>query len=223
MYTRNSEEVASNAEQSTTVLPPDRDSIVRSLTSLIESPSQPGHSHPPSSAPSPSVVQTQPHASPAQLEALYAAASSGDLVLLKKLFWTAVERGELEAFALANDASSRTGFTPLHVAASRGFLDITQWRRFDVTVPNTSNVIDYAAVIEECGAMPDLEDREGEVRHTCLYIYIRTAFLNLCRPLCTRPPCTVICRSSNICCHIKQRFMHATQMDGLPSTTLVPR
>ncbi|KAI6047297.1 ankyrin repeat-containing domain protein, partial [Pisolithus marmoratus] len=89
-------------------------------------------------------VQNQSHPSPAQLEALCAAASSGDLVLLKKLFSTALQGGEVEPFALANDASTRTGFTALHSAASRGFLDIVRW------------------LIEECGAMPDLEDREGE-------------------------------------------------------------
>ncbi|PPQ99071.1 hypothetical protein CVT24_003631 [Panaeolus cyanescens] len=86
----------------------------------------------------------QVHASPAQLESLYAAASTGDLTLLKKLFKTALENGDVEPFSLANDASSRTGFTALHAAASRGYLDITRW------------------LIEDCGAMPDLEDREGE-------------------------------------------------------------
>jgi len=76
----------------------------------------------------PSAVQTQPHPSPAQLEALSAAASDGDLSLLKKLFHTALQAGDLEAFALANDASSRTGLTALHTAASRGYLDIVKWR-----------------------------------------------------------------------------------------------
>ncbi|KAG6336356.1 hypothetical protein ID866_2751 [Astraeus odoratus] len=90
------------------------------------------------------VTQVRSHPSPAQLEALCAAASSGDLTLLKKLFSTALQGGEVEPFALANDASSRTGFTPLHSAASRGHLDVVRW------------------LIEECGAMPDLEDREGE-------------------------------------------------------------
>ncbi|KAH7887859.1 hypothetical protein F5I97DRAFT_1806415, partial [Phlebopus sp. FC_14] len=84
------------------------------------------------------------HPSPAQLEALSAAASAGDLALLKKLFATALQSGNIEAFALANDASSRTGLTALHAAASRGYLHIVKW------------------LIEHCGAMPDLEDREGE-------------------------------------------------------------
>ncbi|KNZ73817.1 Putative E3 ubiquitin-protein ligase C36B7.05c [Termitomyces sp. J132] len=82
--------------------------------------------------------------SPAQLESLYAAAISGDLILLKHLFQNALINGEVEPFSLANNASSRTGFTALHAAASRGYLDIVTW------------------LIEDCGAMPDLEDREGE-------------------------------------------------------------
>jgi hypothetical protein len=65
--------------------------------------------------------------SPAQLESLYAAASSGDLPLLKRLFKTAVENGEVEPFGLANHASTRTGFTALHAAASRGYHDIAVW------------------------------------------------------------------------------------------------
>ena len=65
--------------------------------------------------------------SPAQLESLYAAASSGDLHLLKQLFKTALESGEVEAFTLANHASIRSGFTVLHVAASRGHHDLVVW------------------------------------------------------------------------------------------------
>lgn len=72
----------------------------------------------------------QHHPSPAQLESLYAAASSGDLPLLQKLFQTALQMGNVENFALANDASSRTGLTALHAAASRGFLDIVKWCKF---------------------------------------------------------------------------------------------
>jgi hypothetical protein len=76
----------------------------------------------------PSSRETEP--SPAQLESLYAAVSSGDLTLLKRLFKTAVENGEVEPFALANHASTRTGFTALHAAASRGYHDIAVWCEF---------------------------------------------------------------------------------------------
>ncbi len=69
----------------------------------------------------------QSHPSPAQLESLYAAASSGDLPLLKRLFKTAVKNGDVESFALANHASTRTGLTALHVATSRGYHDIAVW------------------------------------------------------------------------------------------------
>ncbi|KZT20806.1 ankyrin [Neolentinus lepideus HHB14362 ss-1] len=87
---------------------------------------------------------TAQHASPAQLEALYAASSSGDLRLLQNLIRNARQSENVEAFALVNDASSRTGLTALHAAASRGYLDIVKW------------------LMEECGAMADIEDREGE-------------------------------------------------------------
>ena len=66
--------------------------------------------------------------SPAQLEAIYAAASSGDLGQLQRLFGIAWEESSVNAFALANDATSRTGLTPLHAASSRGHLDVAQWR-----------------------------------------------------------------------------------------------
>ncbi|KAH9940598.1 hypothetical protein B0H21DRAFT_794571 [Amylocystis lapponica] len=59
-------------------------------------------------------------------------------------FRRAVQSGDVEPFALANDASSRTGLTALHAASSRGYLDIVKW------------------LVEECGAMPDIEDKEGE-------------------------------------------------------------
>lgn len=74
-----------------------------------------------------SLSPRQAHPSPAQLESLYAAASSGDLPLLKRLFKNALESAEVEPFNLANDASSRTGFTALHAAASRGYYDIVVW------------------------------------------------------------------------------------------------
>ena len=66
---------------------------------------------------------------PALLEEIYSAAAAGDLHILQTLFQTAVSSGSggTEAFALANDATTRTGLTPLHGAASRGHLDVVQW------------------------------------------------------------------------------------------------
>lgn len=68
--------------------------------------------------------------SPAQLESLYAAASSGDLPLMKNIFGTALQNGQVQSFALANEASTRTGLTAFHVASSRGYLEVVKWRRF---------------------------------------------------------------------------------------------
>jgi hypothetical protein len=90
--------------------------------------------------PNPS-LPAQPHASPAQLEALYAAASSGDLPLLQRTINhsinnasvdnysvnTALQTGNVESFSLVNGASSRTGLTALHAAATRGYIDIVKW------------------------------------------------------------------------------------------------
>jgi len=72
----------------------------------------------------------RPVASPEQLEEIYSAAATGDLFLLQTLFQSALASGDLEAFALANSATSRTGLTPLHAAASRGHLEIAQWCTF---------------------------------------------------------------------------------------------
>jgi hypothetical protein len=76
--------------------------------------------------PNPS-LPAQRHASPAQLEALYAAASSGDLPLLQRIINNALQTGNVESFSLVNGASSRTGLTALHAAASRGYIDIVKW------------------------------------------------------------------------------------------------
>ncbi|KAI0796558.1 hypothetical protein C8Q75DRAFT_199986 [Abortiporus biennis] len=118
-------------------------------------PIEPDHVHVSSQASTPEVAHGSPipvqpisntaHPTPAQLEALHTAASSGNLKQLQSLFKDALQNGELEAFALSNDASPRTGLTVLHAAASRGYLNIVKW------------------LIEECGAMPDIEDKEGEV------------------------------------------------------------
>ncbi|KAI0306973.1 hypothetical protein B0F90DRAFT_1813808 [Multifurca ochricompacta] len=115
--------------------------------------------HLPNSSPSP---PSQTHASPAQLEALYAAASSGDLSLLQGTIRNASQTSNVEPFPLVNDASSRTGLTALHAAASRGYLDIVKWRKMTHSFKCFRHLIKCRAVVESCGAIPDLEDKEGE-------------------------------------------------------------
>ncbi|THH12226.1 hypothetical protein EW145_g143 [Phellinidium pouzarii] len=88
--------------------------------------------------------QQQSHPTAAQLEALYTAGLSGNLTHLKNLVNEATSSGKFEAFALANDASPRTGLTVVHAAASRGHMNALKW------------------LIEDCGGIPDLEDKEGE-------------------------------------------------------------
>jgi len=91
-------------------------------------------SRPPPNPNSPSPTQAQ--ASPAQLEAIYAAASSGDLPLLQRIIQNALHTGNVESFSLVNGASSRTGSTALHAAAGRGYLDIVKWcKAGDTLVP----------------------------------------------------------------------------------------
>jgi hypothetical protein len=83
---------------------------------------------PPRPAPNPNPsLPAQRHASPAQLEALYAAAASGDLSLSQRIINNALQTGNVESFSLVNGASSRTGLTALHAAASRGYIDIVKW------------------------------------------------------------------------------------------------
>lgn len=73
-------------------------------------------------------VPTKSPPSPAQLEALHAAATSGELTRVQTVFRSALKSGDVESFALANDAPSRIGQTALHAASSRGYLDIVKWR-----------------------------------------------------------------------------------------------
>lgn len=86
----------------------------------------------PANVPTPITPKSPSHPSPAQLEALQAASAAGDLKLLQNLFKTALQSGELEPFALANDASVRTGQTALHAAAGRGHLNVVKWRKSSI-------------------------------------------------------------------------------------------
>lgn len=127
--------------------------------------------------PSTHVTQTI-HPSPAQLEALYSAGLSGDVGLLQALIKSATASGEISSFSLVNDASSRTGLTVVHAASSRGRLEALKWCRFNSLSLYIHLSTVFQSVIEECGAIPDLEDKEGEVCHAflkqSLYTHWRT-------------------------------------------------
>ncbi len=110
-------------------------------------------------AAAPADAPSQP--SPAQLEALFAIASSGDLSMLMMFFKNALDSG-VQPFSLANDTIPRIGSTALHTAAGRGYIDMVAWRK-RISYWLTPILITINLVIEHCGAMPDLEDREGEV------------------------------------------------------------
>lgn len=130
-------------------------------------------------------IQAPSHPSPAQLEALSAAASQGDLVLLKKLFATALQSGDIEAFALANDASSRTGFTALHAAASRGYLDIVKWRESWITSQTCITLlIMYYQSLKTAVRCRTWKTAKGRLVHLCTF---SASFSDLlCRLLCTK-------------------------------------
>jgi hypothetical protein len=109
--------------------------------------------------PAPAESQPSPQPTSAQLDAIYNAAAAGSLLEMQSLF----SDTRVAAFALANDAAPRTGLTALHAAASRGKQAVVRWRKFNLSPRVSSPPMTYPPVIEECGAMSDLEDKEGEV------------------------------------------------------------
>lgn len=77
---------------------------------------------------------------PAQLETLYSAGLSGNLGTLRQIVSNVTASGEIEAFALVNDASPRTGLTVVHACASRGHLGALRW--CTLAMPNCSTFND---------------------------------------------------------------------------------
>ncbi|TFL05679.1 hypothetical protein BDV98DRAFT_229793 [Pterulicium gracile] len=77
-----------------------------------------------SEAPQVQQPPASPHPSPAQLESLYAAASSGDLPQLKRLFNSALDIGDCGAIP---DLEDKEGETCLHKASLNGHLSILQY------------------------------------------------------------------------------------------------
>ena len=84
------------------------------------------------------------------------AAADGDLARLDALVVRGANDGLDDAgeqhrsvFALANEPNPRTGLGPIHFAAQNGHEDVVKW------------------LVEQAGALPDLEDADGEVgQHT---------------------------------------------------------
>ncbi|KAG8716298.1 hypothetical protein FRC11_005128 [Ceratobasidium sp. 423] len=113
------------------------------VSASVEDPLSAHSEAPPLSLAIPAPTESQPlspQPTSAQLDAIYNAAAAGSLLEMQSFFADT----RVAAFALANDAAPRTGLTALHAAASRGKLAVVRW------------------LIEECGAMSDLEDKEGE-------------------------------------------------------------
>lgn len=67
-------------------------------------------------------------------------------------------------------------------------------------------------VVEDCGAMPDLEDKEGEVRAG--HSRKMQTLIFEARQLYIRPLSTAICQSLSIFSRIELMFMLATLMVG---------
>ncbi|GAA6036876.1 hypothetical protein JCM8097_006327 [Rhodosporidiobolus ruineniae] len=90
------------------------------------------------------------------------ACSNGDLDRLKSLISSNASEDGPSVFTLVNQASPHTGLAPIHLAAQRGHVEVVQW------------------LVEEAGAMPELEDLEGE---TALH---KAADLDVVRTLISR-------------------------------------
>lgn len=70
---------------------------------------------------------------------------SGSLEELQNFFSEVVKTSQITAFALANEPNPASGLVPIHYAAKEGRTEILKW------------------LIENVGAIVDVEDREGEV------------------------------------------------------------
>ena len=77
---------------------------------------------------------------PHEIEVGIARGGVCDLDLLQRLVQAVVADGRTDVFSLVNEPSVRGGFTLLHLAASRGYLDIVQWCESFPSPPQTSTI-----------------------------------------------------------------------------------
>ncbi|BGO93036.1 hypothetical protein NBRC10512v2_005322 [Rhodotorula toruloides] len=134
-------------------------------------------------APSESPVERDERAHSVRTASTASSSKGYEPTVLRNLISTACQNGDLERlvslmsrsgsevadgssrFTLANQTSPHIGLAPLHYAAQRGHVDVVKW------------------LIEECGAMPELEDGDGE---TPLYKAAHSGHLDVCRFLISR-------------------------------------
>jgi len=76
---------------------------------------------------------------------IYEATSHGYLAKVKEILAPKGTGGKVTDFTHANIPNLSSGLTPLHYAASRGHLEVVRW------------------LVENAGAIVDLEDQTGEV------------------------------------------------------------
>jgi hypothetical protein len=134
----------------------------------------------PSILPGPSLAPIPLTMSPDIKPLLISAIQAGELYKLERLFSSHPD----SAFSLANEPLNRhTQITPLHAASTHGHLPIVRF------------------LVDECGAILEMEDSEGEVSFRLSRLVLVQPLLSSATPfylrrLCTRPLCAVISASS---------------------------